>query len=653
MSYFSQSAITSQADSPLFKAIFNQTAVGLASVNSEGRWLQVNQKLAEMLGYSCEELLTYSLSEITWSEDRFTDEDLIQKLNTGPLSSYTVEKRLLHQAGYQIWVNLTFARIQSSPDSPLTFLVVVEEISDRKQLEDIIKALVRGTAQVNGGADFFPLFTQYLAFALNIRHAMVTELIEDSEGRRLHSLGFWAGDKFIEDYTYGLENTPCERVINEGISCFREQLQTLFPLDLDLVGLAAESYLGIPLFATSGKVIGHLCILDDKPLLQEQRARSVLAIFAARAASELERRLAEQALLKTNQELEIRVQERTAELATANQDLAKTLQELKAAQEELIHSEKMAALGQLVAGIAHEVNTPLGAIRSSAGNLIKFLNQILEKLPTLFQTLSPEEGQLFLNLVQRSLQQDAMFSTKEERQFRRTLRRELENLNINGADLVADRLVLMGLPHEIEGILPLLKRQDYLQILEIAYQLSELKRGMTTISTATERASKVVFALKTYARHNPSGEMIPASIAEGIETILTLYQNQLKHGVEIIRNYQELPSILCYPDELNQVWTNLIHNAVQAMDYHGTLKIEVSQIVQQVQVRIIDSGHGIPDEVKPKIFEPFFTTKAPGEGSGLGLDIVRKIVEKHSGKIEVESRPGQTTFTVLLPIHPL
>ncbi|HAJ63625.1 MAG TPA: hybrid sensor histidine kinase/response regulator, partial [Cyanobacteria bacterium UBA8543] len=144
---------------------------------------------------------------------------------------------------------------------------------------------------------------------------------------------------------------------------------------------------------------------------------------------------------------------------------------------------------------------------------------------------------------------------------------------------------------------------------------------------------------------------IEANIIEGIETVLTLYQNQLKHGVKIIRNYQELPPIRCYFDELNQVWTNLIHNGLQAMNNQGTLTLDAQLQNGYLQVSITDSGKGIPQEIQEKIFQPFFTTKLPGEGSGLGLDIVKKIVEKHRGTIEFESVPGQTTFTVSLPLN--
>ncbi|MEL6249415.1 MAG: ATP-binding protein, partial [Cyanobacteria bacterium J06627_15] len=127
--------------------------------------------------------------------------------------------------------------------------------------------------------------------------------------------------------------------------------------------------------------------------------------------------------------------------------------------------------------------------------------------------------------------------------------------------------------------------------------------------------------------------------------------NQIKYGVTVERHYQDLPQIWCYFDELNQVWTNLIHNALQAMDNRGTLTIEGAAETDGLVVRITDSGSGIPPEVQDRIFQPFFTTKAPGEGSGLGLDIVRRIIEKHHGSISVTSMPGKTTFTVRLPLE--
>lgn len=336
-------------------------------------------------------------------------------------------------------------------------------------------------------------------------------------------------------------------------------------------------------------------------------------------------------------------------LQAKNRDLANTLQRLKATQEQLIESEKMAALGQLVAGIAHEINTPLGAIRSSVENIADFLKINLEQLPTFFQTLSLEHCQYFVTLLQRS-ERNYSLSSREKRQLKKALSRQLTSDNIADGDTISDTLVDMGIYDNITTFLPLLKDSENPIVLNMAYRFSSLRESTRTIMTATDRAAKVVFALKSYARQNTTDKKGMVNIIDGIETVLTLYQNQFKHGVEIVKNYTDLPPILCYYDELNQVWTNLVHNALQAMENKGTLTIEATRQEENVAIAIADSGTGIPPEIVPKIFEPFFTTKPPGEGSGLGLDIVKKIIDKHRGTIEVESIPGRTKFTVLIPI---
>ena len=350
-------------------------------------------------------------------------------------------------------------------------------------------------------------------------------------------------------------------------------------------------------------------------------------------------------LADDNRTLEQKVEEQTQELSQA-------LEHLKRTQQKLVQSEKMAALGQLVASIAHEINTPLGAIRSSVGNISSFLAQTLELLPEFFGRLSKEEKQDFFALLHSSLQQETRFSLEEERQLRRTLVRQLGEHAIENAATIATKLVSMGIYDNIEAILPLLKNPNSAEIIQIAYKLSGLQKSTQNISIATERASKVVFALKSFAHYDQSGEKVPANLIDGIETILTLYQSQLKPGIEIIKNYAELPQVLCYPDELNQVWTNLIHNALHAMDYKGILQIDAVVQESNVLISITDNGTGIPDDIKPKIFEPFFTTKPPGEGCGLGLDIVRNIIEKHGGNIAVDSEPGKTTFSVSIPGTP-
>ncbi len=338
-------------------------------------------------------------------------------------------------------------------------------------------------------------------------------------------------------------------------------------------------------------------------------------------------------------------------LANEKRQLEQTLTELKATQEQVLRSEKLAIMGKLVASIAHEINTPLGAIRSSAGNMSGSLTESLEKLPELISLLGVDERLLFFDMVKTALQNEQYLSSREERQLRKKLKTDLEALGVKQGDMIANKLSSMGLHEHLERFVPLLNHPEASLIVSAAQQLHNQRQSIQTIETAIEKASKIVFALKAYARQDLHRVKTKANIIEGLDTVLTLYHGQIKHNVEIRRHYGELPEIDGYPDELNQVWTNLIHNALQVMQYKGTLSISAQAKGDAIEVAISDTGSGIPVEIQDKIFDPFFTTKPTGEGSGLGLDIVKKIVEKHQGQIwfETEMNKG-TTFFVRLPL---
>jgi signal transduction histidine kinase len=351
----------------------------------------------------------------------------------------------------------------------------------------------------------------------------------------------------------------------------------------------------------------------------------------------------EQQLAFYNRNLEHQVHERT-------QSLSEAMTQLQTAQEEIIHSEKMAALGHLVAGIAHEINTPLGAIQASIGNISSALEQTLQKLPPLVKSLGPERLAEFFKLLDLARHPQSTFSSREERQLKRTLKQTLLAQGLANADKLSTLLSQMGIQSQLDPILPLLKEPNSSFIIETAYHLSSVQNNSHNIRLAVERASRIVYALKNFVRQDASDAPIRGSISEGIDIVLTLYQNQIKHGIEVVKTYQAVPSIVCYPEELAQVWSNLISNAIQAMNYRGKLAIAVFRQDQSVVVEMSDGGCGVADAIKDKIFQPFFTTKPAGEGSGLGLSIVSKIIEKHHGSISVKSQLGLTVFRVTLPL---
>jgi C4-dicarboxylate-specific signal transduction histidine kinase len=359
----------------------------------------------------------------------------------------------------------------------------------------------------------------------------------------------------------------------------------------------------------------------------------------------------EAALKQERDLLETRVEQRTHEINYQNLLLSNTLEQLKSAQVELIESEKMVALGHLVAGIAHEINTPLGAIQASSGNMTKALQECLAQFPEVADRLTTRQQFDFFELLNQVLQSKAPITSREKRPLRRAMTQQLEAYGLDNSRQLADRLVEMGLTEGIEPFINLLQSSQGPWALQLVYNISRIQGNNRTIQTAVERAAKIVFALKSYARFDQSGEKQLVSLTEGIETVLELYHSKLKQEVEVIRRYEPIPEFWGYPDELVQVWTNLIHNAIQAMDGKGTLEIVAAVQHNQVVVEVIDSGGGIATEIQANIFKPFFTTKLRGEGSGLGLSISQTIVEKHEGHIEVTSQPERTTFTVYLPLR--
>lgn len=336
---------------------------------------------------------------------------------------------------------------------------------------------------------------------------------------------------------------------------------------------------------------------------------------------------------------------------TANADAAIRLEALRNAQVQLVQMEKMAALGQLIASVAHEINTPIGAVKSSGRLIRDNLSATLDNLVQLLQNLDPPSLELFLRLCNQAWQPGKLQSAREERQLAREIGARLEQLGVRQVREKASILAQLNAKASLADYLPLLQHEQAELILAAASYMVTIISSTNNINIAIDRADKIVFTLNSFTREGTPETTCLADLREGMESILHIYQSNFKHGIELVREYEDIPPLLCHADQLTQVWSNLIHNALQAMGKKGSLGIRISRQNDGLQVSISDTGCGIAPAQQEKIFEPFFTTKAAGEGCGLGLSIVKKIIDQHQGTIQVHSKSGVgTTFAVWLPL---
>jgi len=330
---------------------------------------------------------------------------------------------------------------------------------------------------------------------------------------------------------------------------------------------------------------------------------------------------------------------------------------LRETQAMLQHSERMAQLGTLTAGVAHELNNPASAVRRAADQLVEELPRFKQAQLALQQlALSPAQQSRLNADVLRAEQQagrppelDALARSDQET----ALESWLESHRVSDAWQLAPALV--DLAYDV-GQLENLAREfgpeqfgTVVQALNASYQVQRLA---TEIGQAAGRISELVRALKGYS-YLDQGPVQPVDVEQGLEDTLMILRGKLTPAISVRREYAEdLPRIQGYGSELNQVWTNLIDNALDAVDGAGEIVLRTRNEGDRIVVEVNDNGPGIPEELQGRVFDQFFTTKEPGKGTGLGLDIsYRIVVDKHRGNIRLSSQPGNTRFEVWLPVN--
>jgi len=355
-------------------------------------------------------------------------------------------------------------------------------------------------------------------------------------------------------------------------------------------------------------------------------------------------------LTELNSSLEDRVQLRTGELQAANEDLAAVLKHLQSTQDQLMRTERFSALGQLSANILHELNTPLGAISSAARSQRTYLVREFRQALDYLSTLPEPVRETFVGLAFFPAETGLQPNRKTVRAARDQLVPILERMGVANSAQVAEAAASLGFLSTDPRFSTLVGRPDFLTFLEHAEALAAVTTLGRVIDLSSGKAGQVIAKLKGFLVNYGHDDPIPIDIDLHLEEALQQLLDSSRTGVTVVRR----PSGARLSGSrlnLHEVWIGLFKNALQAMNYQGTLEIETLQQEAGVSVRITDSGPGIPPEIQDRIFEPFFTTKTTGEGLGLGLDIARSMVERAGGTITFESRPGRTCFQVDLPKH--
>ncbi len=360
-------------------------------------------------------------------------------------------------------------------------------------------------------------------------------------------------------------------------------------------------------------------------------------------------------LFNTQQELrekDKRMKVLLHEVQDKNEELNATLEELKATQTQLVQSEKMASLGQLVAGIAHELNTPAGAIKAASEIIPDYIHRTFLAYEQVIDAgIIPEHRKQLLELIEIMIEgakEQERHSTAEIRAQSKRLMQQLKEHGVQNHRSIAKDIARCYLEEHLDALLELFTHYSSTLVMDVLNNCSRVLVSARDNQLSIETISKIVRALKSYSYLDQSRERT-VDLNEDIENTLTILHSQIPENIQILRKFGQLPKIQCLGSELNQVWTNIVQNALQALEETGgIITVETSASAHHITVKISDNGPGIPDDVQNKIFDPFFTTKR-GQTSGLGLSVTQQVVDKHNGAIRLDSKPGHTTFEIILP----
>ena len=596
----------------IFDLFLKNSSMCFILVNMDGNITRFNEAYSNLTGYT-EEEVKHRANILYASEEAYNREvTFINELLTGNMADVKFRSSRLTKDGRTVQVEVTAITFKDQQNKPIFVLKSLKDITDKliKEEKEKHQQLYLQTIldEMPMNIYFKDLESRFILVSKSNISFLGGKTMDDIKGK--------TDFDFFHEVHARQAYEDEQKIIKTGQFLLKEEKEIHKDHSVTYV-LTTKS----PLKDIDGNIVGTYGISRD--------------ITAIKLAEEKTRQMNE-------------------ELAEKNRKLEETIEELSRTQNKLIFAEKMAALGNLIGGIAHEINTPLGAIKASSSNIQEVVEKINIDLPWLINNASSEEINWLFKLINAADARDISVFTKEERMRKRELANLFESNNIENAQTIADTIVTLRLNQSNDDYLKLLSLPNTQSLLQMLKVLFSLKRNANNIFVSVEKASKVVRALKNYIYKNNQGEYEATNLIETIDTVLILTANIIKHSkTEIVTHFGSIPLVFCKQDEMCQVWTNIITNAIQAMGEGGILEITTEFLDDKIiRVCFKDNGPGIPDNIKPRIFEPYFTTKGKGIGTGMGLDISRQIIDNHNGKLYFESQTGAgTTFYVEVPIN--
>jgi PAS domain S-box-containing protein len=563
-----------QASEARLNAILDAMLDCVITIDARGLILSANAATERLLGHPRDRLIGRNVSMLMPEPYAGAHDGYLQHyLSTGEARIIGIGREVvaLHADGTTIPVELGVTEMRDGERRE--FVGILRDLRARKQAEARQKRLQTLLAQIVDGS---PVPT----FVINDRHLVThwNRACQEITGRTAEEIVGTDGHRRI---FYAAERPTMADLIVDGAS--DEQLRAHYrDKRLTRSSFIAHAYEAEDYFPAFGDN-GCWLYFTAAPLTGGN-GRVIGAIETLQDVSD--RRRAEEALVRHQSELEELVKKRTGQLAEA--------------QRQLMQSEKLASIGQLAAGVAHEINNPIGFVHSNMGSLEHYFTRLLRVLEHFeeHRELIAGTGEAGKNWV------DEVEALKAEADF-----------------------------EFLKEDIPLL--------------LAESRDG-------TERVRRIVQDLRDFSRVDTEQKWELADLCAGLESTLNIVANEIKYKADVVKEYGAMPPVECIPSQLNQVFMNLMVNAAQAMPEgrRGTITLRCGSAGNEAWVEVADDGAGMSAETLKKVFDPFFTTKPVGKGTGLGLSLSYGIVEKHGGRIEVASEPGKgTTFRVVLPIR--